>query len=207
MSRKYVRLSSLTRVSSQAGKPDVHMPLTFGILPALAALSIAVWNGTSHAADNEAAAPLKATQKDPFRVPDGTIEDLQKYIDGLRSLQPSSSLRPAMSEFRRKRAAAQLAACEKILKAKPTYDQVRPVMRAQGGSAHCARTARRRLGHGQDRGRGRAGMATRSAAAGAFAFVAATAGSQRAAAAGPRRTVRDPRRPLAGRGVDERQAD
>ena len=108
--------------------------LTGGILPALAALAIGLGCAAAYAADNETAAPLSAAEKDPLRVPDGTIEDLQKYIDGLRSLQPSSSLRPALSEFRRKRAAAELAACEKILAAKPTYEQVRPTMRAKAAA-------------------------------------------------------------------------
>ena len=102
----------------------------------MAALSIAVWIGTSHAADNTTDVLFKAAEKDPFRVPDGTIEDLQKYIEGLRSLQPSSSLRPAMSEFRRNRAAAQLAACEKILAAKPSRRAGSP-----GGAKAAALTA------------------------------------------------------------------
>ena len=58
-------------------------------------------------------------EKDPFEVPDGTIEELQKYIDGLNKIQPSSSLRPAVAELHKKRAAARLKACEKILAAKP----------------------------------------------------------------------------------------
>ncbi len=103
----------------------------YGIFLTVAALSITLAYATSHAADNKTDAALKAAEKDPFRVPDGTIEDLQQYIEGLKSLQPSSSLRPAVAEFRRKRAAAQLTACEKILAAKPTYEQVRPVMRAK----------------------------------------------------------------------------
>ena len=116
--------------------------LTCGIVSTVAALSIAVWNASSHAADNETDASLKAAEKDPFRVPDGSIEDLQKYIEGLKSLQPSSSRRPELGDFRRKRAAAQLAACEKILAAKPTYEQIRPTMRAKAA----ALTALERLG-------------------------------------------------------------
>ena len=116
--------------------------LTCGILTALAALSITFAHSALIAAADKADAAAKAGDKDPFRVPDGTIEELQKYIDGLKSLQPSSSQRLAVAEFRRKRAAAQLAACEKILAAKPAYEQVRPVMRAKVA----ALTALERLG-------------------------------------------------------------
>ena len=112
--------------------------LACGILMALAALFVSIANS----ADSKTDAPFKAAEKDPFRVPDGTIEDLQKYIEGLKALQPSSSLRPAVADFRRKRAAAQLAACEKILAAKPAYEQVRAVMRAKV----TALTALERLG-------------------------------------------------------------
>ena len=116
--------------------------LACGILSAVPTLAIALAYATSHAADTNSGVPLKSAEKDPFQVPDGTIEDLQKYIEGLRSLQPSSSLRPAAADFRRKRAAAQLAACEKILAAKPAYEQVRTVMRAKV----TALTALERLG-------------------------------------------------------------
>jgi thiol-disulfide isomerase/thioredoxin len=116
--------------------------LTCGILTAVAALAITLGHSALRAAENKTDTAPKAAEKDPFRVPDGTIEELQKYIDGLKSLQPSSSLRPSGAEFRRKRASAQLAACEKILAAKPAYEQVRPVMRAKV----TALTALERLG-------------------------------------------------------------
>jgi thiol-disulfide isomerase/thioredoxin len=112
--------------------------LTCGILAAVAALSIAVANADEPKTD----ATFKTAEKDPFNVPNGTIEELQKYIEGLKSLQPSSNLRPAVADFRRKRAAAQLTACEKILSAKPTYEQVRPAMHAKVA----ALTALERLG-------------------------------------------------------------
>jgi thiol-disulfide isomerase/thioredoxin len=111
-----------------------------GILTAVAALFISF----ARADEPKPDAAAKSVETDPFRVPDGSIDDLQKYIDGLKSLQPSSSLRPAVAEFRRKRAAAQLAACEKILAAMPTYEQVRTVMRAKV----TALTALERLGDG-----------------------------------------------------------
>ncbi len=73
----------------------------------------------------------KATRTDPFVVPDGTIEELQTYIDGLNKIQPSSSLRPAVAELHKRRATAQLAACEKILAAKPTPEQAQAAIRVK----------------------------------------------------------------------------
>ncbi len=68
---------------------------------------------------------------DPFVVPDGTIDDLQRFIDGLSSVQPSSSLRPGSAELRRKLAAAKLKASEKILAARPTAPQIQAAVRTK----------------------------------------------------------------------------
>src|SRR4051794_37738987 len=46
--------------------------------------------------------------KGPFAVPDGTIDELQKFIDGLSAIQPSSSLRPKIADLQRKRAEARV---------------------------------------------------------------------------------------------------
>ncbi len=102
-----------------------------GTLAALVVLSIAVRQPASLAA--ETAALRETGNGDPFRVPDGTVEELQKYIDALKNLPPPSSLRPAGAEFRRQRAEAQLAASEKILAAKPTPtpEQVRSALRTK----------------------------------------------------------------------------
>jgi peroxiredoxin len=72
-----------------------------------------------------------ATEADPFNVPDGSIEELQKYIDALGRIQPSSSLRPAVADLHKKRATAQLMACEKILDAKPTPEQAQAAVRVK----------------------------------------------------------------------------
>jgi len=71
------------------------------------------------------------TDKNPFVVPDGTIDELQKYIEGLNRIQPSSSLHPVGTELRKKRASAQLNACNKILAARPTPDQAEAAIRAK----------------------------------------------------------------------------
>ena len=107
-----------------------------GILAALVPVVVLAWPWSSAAADGNVktakpAEESKAAEKDPFVVPDGTIEELQKYIDGLNKIQPSSSLRPAVAELHKKRAAAQLKACEKILAAKPTPEQAQAAIRVK----------------------------------------------------------------------------
>ncbi len=105
-----------------------------GILAAIAPVVVLVWPSSFASADGNARKPAegsKAAEKDPFDVPDGTIEELQKYIEGLNKIQPSSSLRPAVAELRKKRAAAQLKACEKILAAKPTPEQAQAAIRVK----------------------------------------------------------------------------
>ena len=96
-------------------------------------LAMVVRGGGWKCQDAEArpAQESKAAEKDPFEVPDGTIEELQKYIDGLNKIQPSSSLRPAVAELHKKRAASQLKACEKILAAKPTPEQAQAAVRVK----------------------------------------------------------------------------
>ena len=92
------------------------------------------WSWSRAAADGNPAKPAekdKAAEKDPFQVPDGTIEELQKYVDGLNRIRPSSSLRPAIAELHKKRATAQLGACEKILAAKPTPEQTQWAVRVK----------------------------------------------------------------------------
>ena len=69
--------------------------------------------------------------KDPFDVPDGGIEELHKYIDGLNKIQPSSSLRPAVAELRKSAPAAQCRACEKILAASPNPQQAQVAVHAK----------------------------------------------------------------------------
>jgi len=106
------------------------------ILSAIAAVVILAWQGSFVVADENAkkfivkpAQDSKTTERDPFEVPNGTIEELQKYIDGLNKIHPSSSLRPAVTELHKKRAAAQQNACDKILAAKPTPEQAQAAIR------------------------------------------------------------------------------
>jgi peroxiredoxin len=99
-----------------------------GRVPAAVIIALVLaWPSFSLAAD----AASKAAAKDPFQVPDGTIEELQKYIDGLNKIQPSSSLRPRIADLYRQRATAQGNACEKILAAKPTPEQAQAAVRAK----------------------------------------------------------------------------
>jgi len=103
------------------------------LLAAIAIVVVLVWPCSSAAAAPRAkpAQEGKAAENDPFEVPDGTIEELQKYIDGLNKIQPSSSLRPAVAELHKKRAAAQLTACAKILAARPTPEQAQAAIRVK----------------------------------------------------------------------------
>jgi len=94
-------------------------------LPAAAADENAKSSATNPKRGNEAA------DKDPFVVPDGTIDQLQKYIEDLNRIQPSSSLRPVGPEIRKKRATAQLEASEKILAARPAPEQAQAAVRAK----------------------------------------------------------------------------
>jgi thiol-disulfide isomerase/thioredoxin len=109
--------------------------LSGGILTASALLIFLISIRSSMAADGYPPKPqdvgVKSTESNPFEVPDGSIEDLQKYIEGLSKLHPSSGLPQAVVELHRKRAAAQLTACEKILSAKPTPDQARAAVRSK----------------------------------------------------------------------------
>ena len=107
-----------------------------GIMAAIVPVVGLGWPWSSAAAEENAktakpAEQAKPVEKDPFEVPDGTIEELQKYIDGLNKIQPSSSLRPAVAELHKKRAAAQLKACEKILAAQPTPEQAQAAIRVK----------------------------------------------------------------------------
>ena len=102
-----------------------------GIVVAIALSNLNSGQSICRAADAKPSGGEKAAEVDPFRVPDGTIEELQRYIERLKLLKSSSSLRPAGAEFRKKRAAAQLAASEKIMAAMPapTPEQFRMAMR------------------------------------------------------------------------------
>jgi thiol-disulfide isomerase/thioredoxin len=101
-------------------------------IAALAAILLAAGQSIAFAANADTNGGAKSAGNDPFRVPDGTADELQKYIEHLKRISPPSSLRPA-AEFRRQRAAAQLTACEKLLTVQPvpTPEQVRIALRAK----------------------------------------------------------------------------
>jgi thiol-disulfide isomerase/thioredoxin len=62
-------------------------------------------------------------EPDPFVVPDGTPEELLKYIGRLYAGRPSGSSAPVVAEFRKKTSEALLEASEKLLAAKLNEDQ------------------------------------------------------------------------------------
>jgi len=125
-----------TEVSHRSPSHDKELRMTrrsSGNIPAVLAFLIAfAWPTMTVAADGKPAKPpqeSKPAEKDPFEVPDGTIDELQKYIEGLSRIHPSSSLRQAVVDLHEKRAAAQVNACEKILAAKPTPEQAQAAVR------------------------------------------------------------------------------
>ena len=108
------------------------------ILAAIAPLVVLAWPSSCLAAEGDSAAPTsmpaqqaKAAGKDPFNVPEGTINKLQKYIGGLNQIQPTSSLRPNITDLYQKRATAQLRACDKILAAKPRPEQAQAAIQVK----------------------------------------------------------------------------
>ena len=60
---------------------------------------------------------------DPFAVPDGTAEELIKYLHGVGAMEPSAQDREHIVEFSMKAGKAMLTATDKILAAKPNESQ------------------------------------------------------------------------------------
>ncbi len=60
---------------------------------------------------------------DPFAVPDGTPEELVKYLERIGRMEPPARDEKTVSEFSRKVAGAALKAADKILAAKPKNEQ------------------------------------------------------------------------------------
>jgi thiol-disulfide isomerase/thioredoxin len=89
------------------------------------------------AAEEKPAPPLTEAEKnkepakeaDPFAVPDGTPEELIKYIEQLAQGRPSSDSAHAVAEFRKKTFGALLEASEKLLAAHPNADQTKAGVR------------------------------------------------------------------------------
>jgi thiol-disulfide isomerase/thioredoxin len=67
-------------------------------------------------------------QPDPFAVPDGTPEELLKYIEGLKLARPTSNSREVVLDFLKKQSEALLQAADKILAAKPKDEQAKPAV-------------------------------------------------------------------------------
>ncbi len=67
-----------------------------------------------------APAPAKA---DPFVVPNGSPEELLKYLEGLGQLEPSGHDPASLAQFAKKMSAAVLQATDMVLASKPTEHQ------------------------------------------------------------------------------------
>jgi len=71
-------------------------------------------------------------EPDPFKVPDGSPEELLKYIEGLRQLQAKDvTSRDQMIDFLRKLHKAMAEAADKILADKPTPEQADQAVQAK----------------------------------------------------------------------------
>jgi thiol-disulfide isomerase/thioredoxin len=64
----------------------------------------------------------------PFAVPDGTPEELLKYIEELKLARPTSDSRDVVLDFLKKQSEALLQAADKILAAKPKDEQAKPAV-------------------------------------------------------------------------------
>jgi peroxiredoxin len=105
-----------------------------GLLTPILILMASAWPSpvlTAQERPVERRQPANPGDKGPFDVPDGSIEELQKYIEDLSKLQPSSGLKQAAVELHKNRAAAQLKACGKILAAKPAPEQLQFAVRSK----------------------------------------------------------------------------
>ena len=102
---------------------------------ALAAILLAAGHSISLAANSNTAGDPKSAGSDPFRVPDGTADDLQKYIENLESVTRPLRVRglPTAPNSTATRCRRNWPLPEKLLTVKPvpTPDQVRIALRAK----------------------------------------------------------------------------
>lgn len=70
-------------------------------------------------AEKEAAPEESAETSDPFKVPEGDAEELLKFIDGLRGMQPRGANRQEMIENLKRSQTAIVEAADKLLQGKP----------------------------------------------------------------------------------------
>jgi peroxiredoxin len=89
------------------------------------------WSGLLVAGEAGKGIPIEITppgakdkpKADPFVVPDGSPEQLLKYLDSLGELEPPAHDPESVTQFNKKAMAAVLRAANKILAAKPTEQQ------------------------------------------------------------------------------------
>jgi len=80
--------------------------------------------GAAEKSSEKVGAKQEKAEPDPFQVPDGSPEELLKYIDGLRQLKAKDiTTREQMIEFLRKLHKAMAEAADKVLAGKPTETQ------------------------------------------------------------------------------------
>jgi thiol-disulfide isomerase/thioredoxin len=120
--------------SGNAAAADAIGPTVGGMLRAAApaervkAVAGQRASGKTAATEDSAASPKSAdadkpVEKDPFKVPSGSVKDLLKYVAGLKKEKSKSSDHMAVTQFRGNKANAMLEAADKILAADPTTVQ------------------------------------------------------------------------------------
>jgi peroxiredoxin len=80
------------------------------------------------------ALPADAAKADPFVVPNGTADELLRYLRGLNGTSPTSSSRESVVEYAKARYTAQTLAADKLLASQPTADQAVQAVRAKAAA-------------------------------------------------------------------------
>ena len=102
------------------------------------------WTGAALAADPKPRDEKPSNGKteeapDPFKVPDGSADDLMAYIEGLRQQRPEGRGRDAIIAFQKRLQPALFEAASKVLLAKPSDEQADEAMQYLGMSSSLLR--------------------------------------------------------------------
>jgi thiol-disulfide isomerase/thioredoxin len=96
-----------------------------------AALSAVRWVHAQEPPAAEKPAAEGKAKHDPFDVPNGTPDELLKYIEELKFERPTSDRREVVLDFMKKQSGALLTAAERIMAAKPNDEQAKAAVQYQ----------------------------------------------------------------------------
>jgi thiol-disulfide isomerase/thioredoxin len=114
--------------------PVEHRLIRSSLMSAAAFLLLLAWPAVAASDDDSPKSTDKKPaasdtdepkEPDPFVVPDGTPEELLKYIRSLERQRPSSDTRQEIAEFQKKLFRALLSASEKVLAGKPNAEEAK----------------------------------------------------------------------------------